>query len=173
MPRSTPAFTGATRAQPLRLVVIGNSGSGKSTVANKIGASHKLPTLDLDEAFWRTDSDQRAQGEAVSIVAEFSLSHDWIVEGVYEFLLEIALARATQLLWLDLSWDECRKGLLQRGWHYGMDPGDPSSLQAWADAHQERLQKQAQLYEGFQGRKSRLKTRKEVSAVVDGHLLAG
>ena len=62
---------------------------------------------------------------------EFTDNSGWIVEGVFENLLEIALARATELVWLNLSWEACREGLLRRGPHYRMDPRDPRALQDW------------------------------------------
>ena len=68
------------------------------------------------------------------------------------------------LVWLDLSWDECREGLLRRGPHYGMNPSDRDALLAWANAHRARLPEQAQLYNAFAGRKVRLQTRREVGA---------
>ena len=148
---------------PTRLVVIGNSGSGKSIFAKRIGAALNLLTHDLDVMFW-LDGQKRAEGEAKALVSEVAAGTGWVIEGVYGWLVEIALVRATALVWLDLSWDECREGLLQRGPHYGMNPSDPDALQAWAGAHWDRLAGHAQLYNGFGGHKVHLRTRREVAA---------
>ena len=58
-----------------------------------------------------------------------------MIEGVFGELAQVALSRATVLVWLDLSWGECRRGLLQRGLHYGYDPADPVDLAALTEAH--------------------------------------
>ncbi|WP_053220878.1 hypothetical protein [Methylobacterium indicum] len=55
------------------------------------------------------------------------------MEGVYGWLAEVALVRATLLIWLDLSWDECRNGLLARGLRRGMTLNDQKDLLAWAE----------------------------------------
>ena len=149
---------------PMRLVVIGNSGSGKSTFAKRIGAALDLPTHDLDALYRRLDGREREEGEAKGLVAEVAAGAGWVIEGVWAQLVEVALARATVLVWLDLSWDECREGLLQRGPHYGMNPSDHDALLAWANAHWDRLPEQAQLYNAFGGRKVRLRTRRKVGA---------
>ena len=147
-----------------RVVVIGNSGSGKSAVATRIGTALKLPTHDLDALYWLSPGEARPSGEAKALAAEVAAGSGWVVEGVWTELLEVALARATVLVWLDLSWDECLQGLLQRGPHYGYDPTNRADATALADAHRERLPGQAQLYGDFSLRKTHLRTRQEVTA---------
>lgn len=149
---------------PARVIVIGNSGAGKSTFAKRIGTALNLLPHDLDVTFWHLDGRKRAEGEAKALVAEVAEGTGWVIEGVYGWLVEIALVRATALVWLDLSWAECRDGLLQRGPHYGMNPSDPDALEAWAGAHSDRLAGQAHLYNGFGGHKVHLRTRREMAA---------
>jgi hypothetical protein len=151
----------ATRT-PTRLVVIGASGSGKSTFAARIGAALHLPAHDLDVLSRRPDGRTRDLGEATARVAAAAAGACWVIEGVFAELAEVALARATTLVWLDLAWDECRAGLMQRGPHYGMDPNDPEARLAWAKADRDRRPVHARLYATFGGRKVRLRTRREV-----------
>ena len=148
----------------MRLVVIGNSGSGKTIFARRAGATLNLPTYDLDVLYRHLDGRKRKESEAKALVAEVAAGSGWVIEGVFGSLIEVALPRATVLAWLDLSWDECRAGLLQRGPHYGMDPSDSDALKAWAGAHTDRLPGHAQLYNGFGGHKVCLRTRREVAA---------
>ena len=49
------------------------------------------------------------------VVAEAAAGSGWIIEGVWAELLEVALVRATVLVWLDLSWDECLRGFFSAG----------------------------------------------------------
>jgi adenylate kinase family enzyme len=147
-----------------RLVVIGNSGSGKSTFAERVGAALSLPIHDLDVLYWQGEGQEREEGEARALVHEVAVGSSWVIEGVWGSLIEVALARATALVWLDFSWDECREGLLQRGLHHGMNPSDPDALLVWANAHCSRLPAYADLYDAFSGHKERLRTRREVEA---------
>lgn len=147
----------------MRLIVIGNSGSGKTIFARRAGATLNLPTHDLD-VLCRHDGRKREETEAKAVVAEIAAGSRWVIEGVFSSLIEVALPRATVLAWLDLSWGECRAGLLQRGPHYGMDPSDSGALQAWEAAHTDRLVAHARIYNGFGGHKVRLQTRREVAA---------
>jgi energy-coupling factor transporter ATP-binding protein EcfA2 len=148
-----------------RLVVMGNSGSGKSTFAKQVGAVLALPTHDLDVLCRHLDGQQRDEGEAKTLVAEVATGDRWVIEGVFPLLVKLALARATALVWLDLSWNECREGLVQRGPHHGMDPSDPDALLAWANAHSDLLPAHARLYNTFGGQKVRLLTRHEAEAL--------
>jgi adenylate kinase family enzyme len=147
-----------------RVVVIGNSGSGKSTVATRIGTVLKLPAHDLDALYWLSPGEERPRGEARALVAQVAAGSGWVIEGVWAELLEVALVRATVLVWLDLSWDECLQGLLQRGPHYGYDPTNRADVVALADAHRERRPGQARLYSEFSLRKIHLRTPQEVAA---------
>ena len=152
-----------------RLVVIGNSGSGKSTLAERVGAALKLPTYDLDLLHWEADGRKRDEAEAKALVAGVAAGETWVVEGVYGWLAEMALARATMLVWLDLSWAECREGLLHRGLRRGMAPSDHDALVAWASAYWTRETPSSfaghdLLFRKFSGDKLRLRTRAEVSA---------
>jgi deoxyadenosine/deoxycytidine kinase len=149
---------------PTRLVIIGNSGSGKSTFAERIATALGIPAYDLDVAYRCLDGRERAEDEAQALVTEFSVSSGWVIEGVWDELVAVALVRATVLVWLDLSWDECLKGIRQRGPHYGMNPNDRDDLLAWANAHRDRVVEQAQRYNAFKCQKVRLRTRREVAA---------
>ena len=153
-----------------RVVVIGASGSGKSTVATRIGTALGLPAHDLDALYWLSPGEERPGDEAKALVAQVAAGPGWVIEGVWTELLEVALDRATVLVWLDLSWDECLQGLLRRGPHHGYDPTNRRDLIALANAHRERRPGQARLYTDFTLRKMRLRTRQQVAAFTADHL---
>jgi hypothetical protein len=144
--------------------VIGASGSGKSTFARRVGAALGLATHDLDDVYRRRDGELLGEGEGRTRAAGIAAGPRWVIEGVYGELAQVALSRATALVWLDLSWDECREGLLQRGLHYGYDPDDPVDLAAWAEAHPQYGADHLKLYGAFGGLKTRLTTRAETAA---------
>ena len=101
----------------LRTLVIGNSGSGKSSLAGRLGVLVHVPIFDLDSIHWKGDGFGAKQDEDVARqrVADLAATQRWVIEGVYGWLAEVAVPRATALVWLDVSWDVCREGLIARG----------------------------------------------------------
>lgn len=150
-----------------RLVIIGNSGSGKSTLANAIGAATTLPVHDLDLTHWR-EGRKRAEASSRALVGDLASSDGWIIEGVYGWLAEVALPRATALIWTDLAWSECLDGLLRRGLRRGMSAPDQTALVAWAQDYWTRRTPSSfvghgRIFDGFDGGKLRLTTRQAIS----------
>jgi hypothetical protein len=146
--------------------VIGAGGSGKSTFARRVGAALGLATHHLDDVYRRRDGELLGEGEGKALAAAIAAGPRWVIEGVGDYgeLAQVVLSRATALVWLDLSWDVCREGLLQRGLHYGYDPDDPVALAAWAEAHPQYGADHLKLYGAFGGLKTRLTTRAETAA---------
>ncbi len=146
--------------------VIGAGGSGKSTLARRVGAALGVPIHHLDDVYRRSDGKLLGEGAVKALTVGIAAGPGWVIEGVgnYGELAPLALSRATALVWLDLSWEACRDGLLQRGPHYGYDPADPINLTAWAEAHPRYGADHMNLYSAFGGLKTRLTTRAETAA---------
>ncbi|MCZ4432429.1 AAA family ATPase [Agrobacterium sp. SOY23] len=160
----------AADASSLRIAIIGNSGSGKSSLASKFGSALKLPVYDLDHLHWQEDGRKRDEEEARLLATGHANTSDWIIEGVYGWLVETALPKANALIWLDLPWAECHDGLLRRGTQHGETESDQAALLAWAGDYWTRTTSSSfaghlQLYEAFGGGKIRLKTRAEAAAL--------
>src|SRR5258708_20126084 len=102
-----------------RTVIIGNSGAGKSALAESLAALILVPVIDLDLLNWEGDSYGRKRDEdaARRMTLEVSAQPLWIIEGVYGWLAEVALPRATALIWLVFPWTLFRDGLLSRSLH--------------------------------------------------------
>src|SRR5712691_1670354 len=123
-----------------RTVIIGNSGAGKSALAESLAALVHVPVIDLDLLNWEGDDYGRKRDEdaARRMTLEVSAQPRWIIEGVYGWLAEIALPRATALIWLDFPWSVCRAGLLARGLRRGATNQDSADLLKWAEAYWSR-----------------------------------
>ncbi|RYD33120.1 MAG: hypothetical protein EOP85_21090, partial [Verrucomicrobiaceae bacterium] len=100
-----------------RIVIVGNSGSGKTFLAKQLGTTHQLPIIHLDELFWLPGgfNRKRPAEETEAMVNARSTETSWIAEGVFGHLAEKFLIHATHLIWLDLPWEICRESLLERG----------------------------------------------------------
>ena len=90
--------------EPMRRVsVVGNSGSGKTTVARRLAALLGVPHVELDalhhRAGWREATAEELRREVEPIVA----TDGWVVDGVYRGKLgDLTLERADTVVWLDL-----------------------------------------------------------------------
>ena len=116
-----------------RTVIIGNSGAGKSALAESLADLILVPVIDLDLLNWEGDDygRKRDEDDARRMTLEVSAQPLWIIEGVYGWLAEVALPRATALIWLDFPWINCRAGLLARGPRRGATDQDTLELLKW------------------------------------------
>ena len=120
-----------------RTVIIGNSGAGKSALAESLAALVHVPVIDLDLLNWEGNGYGRKRDEdaARRMTLEVSTRPLWIIEGVYGWLAEVALPRATALIWLDFPWSLCRAGLLARSPRRGATDQDTVELLKWAETY--------------------------------------
>jgi len=71
----------------MKVVILGYSGSGKSTTARNIGRKHNIPVLHLDTVYWMENWQVRPEEECNTIVADFmAANHSWVIEGNYKAL---------------------------------------------------------------------------------------
>ncbi|WP_084368126.1 hypothetical protein [Rhizobium sp. RU36D] len=99
-----------------RIFVVGNSGSGKTWLANRLAEELCLPAVHLDDLHWLPEfAGERSREERIRLVAEAANDSGWVMEGIYGRILQQVLPRVTTLTWLDLSVDECISNLQNRG----------------------------------------------------------
>ena len=157
--------------EPLsRTLIIGNSGSGKSTLAQQLATLVHAPAIDLDLLHWDAGAygvkrDENASRRLVLTTADEAR---WIIEGVFGWLVEVAVPRATTLIWLDVPWSICHAGLLARGPRRGSTAQDNTELLKWAAAYWDRKTPSSfaghlTIFENFPGPKYRLGSREKVS----------
>jgi adenylate kinase family enzyme len=84
-----------------RISVVGNTGSGKTTVARAIAVELGLPHLELDGVFHQPDWQPLATEEFRRIVSEFTAGDGWVVDGDYSTVTDIVWSRADTVVWLD------------------------------------------------------------------------
>jgi adenylate kinase family enzyme len=153
----------------VRTLIIGNSGSGKTTLAQAIADRERSLVFGLDRFHW-ADGDfaqQRDEQIARQMTAKAAATERWVMEGVYGWLAEEALPRAQRLIWLDLTWAECKAGLLARK---AYQPADPEMLD-WAEQYWGRQTSSSfaghqKIYERFPGDRLRLDSREAINEFV-------
>jgi adenylate kinase family enzyme len=99
-----------------RIVVFGQSGSGKTTFARRIGAALGVPHIELDALFHRPNWQETPDDEFRAIVGErlAAAGDGWVVDGNYRRVRDIVLSQAETVVWLRLPFRVVYPRLLRR-----------------------------------------------------------
>jgi adenylate kinase family enzyme len=131
----------------VRILVFGNSGSGKSTYARALARRHGLVHLDLDDIVWEPGKIAVRRAEAAiaaSLAAFLDENERWVIEGCYGDLVEAAAPRASELVFLNPGREACLANNRRRPWepHKYASPVEQDAmleaLQAWVVAYYTR-----------------------------------
>lgn len=124
----------------MKVLVFGNSGSGKSTYARALAAGDSLAHLDLDSIVWEPGkiAVQRSTESVIADLRSFMNSHAaWVIEGCYGELIRAASGHCTLMVFLNPGVEACLANNATRPWepHKYASPGDQdamlSKLQEW------------------------------------------
>jgi adenylate kinase family enzyme len=153
-----------------RTLIIGNSGSGKSWLAQRLAEQIHAPWTDLDQIHWLCDehSIARPRNEALGMARGAASEERWVIEGVYGWIISEILLRATTLIWLCIDDVDCVANIRQRE---TQDDERLVTLLEWADSYRTRddssgFAAHQQLFEGFAGSRIQLMDRKEIADFV-------
>lgn len=84
-----------------RIVVVGATGSGKTTVAAALAGLYNLPHIELDALHWGLDWKAPPLEVFRQRVSQALDSPGWVVDGNYAKVRDLSWGRATTLVWLD------------------------------------------------------------------------
>lgn len=159
-----------------KVLIFGNSGSGKSTLA-KLLEAQGLKHLDLDSLAWLpvTPPKRRPLEESYERLRGFASEHEgWVIEGCYSDLLQYASQWANEMIFLDLTIEECQENARNRPWEphkYESKEAQDKNLAMlldWIGQYETRedlfsRSAHQRLFEAFNGMKRRIKTRADIS----------
>jgi adenylate kinase family enzyme len=148
-----------------RILIFGNSGSGKTTMAREVANSLSIPYLDLDRITWDPTAHavRRPLQATIAALAEFIAAHPaWVIEGCYGDLIERAVPYCSELRFLNPGVEACVANCRKRPWEPTKytAPGDQDArldqLIAWVRLYETRddefsLKRHRMIFDAFQG----------------------
>ena len=108
----------------LRVSVIGISGSGKTTFAERLAAALDAPQHELDLINWGPNWYNRYAEEFDAFKADVKTAADqdrWVFSGGYSGVRPMIWSRATHVVWLDLPFWTVFRQVLGRSWSRAFD----------------------------------------------------
>lgn len=100
-----------------RVVVVGISGAGKSTVARAISSAAQSTHIELDPLFWGPHWTPKPEASFKALVAASVRADRWVVDGNYAVVRELVWPKATTVVWLNLSFPAVFWQVLKRTLH--------------------------------------------------------
>ena len=158
-----------------RIMIMGNGGSGKTWLSKRLAPCLVRNPVHLDDIYWQPGRYGAVRDKATVIeeIRRLSREHEWLVEGVYGWLVNVILPRATTLVFLDLPEDECIANIRARGKQRGESDESFAELLDWVSKYRERknnwnsFESHLRMFEEFPNEKVRLKGRTEVFEYLD------
>lgn len=86
-----------------RVMIVGQPGAGKSTLARQLGERTGLPVVHIDTIHWLPGWVERSRDEKTRLCHEVEARERWIFEGGHSATWENRLARADLFIWIDHS----------------------------------------------------------------------
>ena len=84
-----------------RILIIGCSGGGKSTLSRTLSARLALPVIHLDVLFWKPGWVESTYDEFRPKVAAVAATDRWIIDGNFSQTFDIRMPRADTIIWID------------------------------------------------------------------------
>lgn len=158
-----------------RILIIGNSGAGKTWLGNVLSQRTKIPLFHMDKIRWAPKGYEirRSLFDINKKLETIQKKDRWILEGVFGIMAQNCLPFATLLIWLDLPWEECKHNLFSRGPQFEafLDSDEKEKalikLIEWAAEHKSRTDTNSwsffnNLYNDFRHQKTCLRSREEI-----------
>lgn len=102
-----------------RILIIGSGGAGKSTLAGKLGEAVGIPVTHLDKLYWQSGWIEPDKAEWREKVLKPELEKEtWIMDGNFGGTMEMRLAYADTVIFLDLPRSVCVRRIIKRWLKY-------------------------------------------------------
>ena len=97
-----------------KVIILGCSGSGKSTFARKLQEKTGLPLIHLDNIWWKADRTHISRDEFDRRLEEILAGEKWIIDGDYSRTYEVRFRACDTVFFLDFDEKQCMAGITDR-----------------------------------------------------------
>lgn len=97
-----------------RILIIGCPGAGKSYFAKALGKLLNIPVIHMDNIYWKKDKTSISHEELIEKMQPYLEQDEWIIDGNYHNSLKHRIQYATDVFFLNISREECIKGMIER-----------------------------------------------------------
>jgi len=86
---------------PYKILIVGTTGCGKTTLAKMLSKKLSLPHYELDAFHWKPNWQTNSHEEFKSQIIDVISRGEWVVDGNYRSFRDDIWPYATNLIWLD------------------------------------------------------------------------
>ncbi|MFM1571866.1 adenylate kinase [Helcococcus ovis] len=97
-----------------KVIVIGCSGSGKSTFSRKLHEITQIPLYHLDMMYWNADKTTVDGNTLIERQNEVIKRDEWIIDGNYDSTMELRMNACDTVIFLDYPLELCLSGVEAR-----------------------------------------------------------
>lgn len=149
----------------MKIILLGNAGAGKSTLARRLIGEKPVPRLSLDRVAFSGGAVRRPVADSLAEVRGFiETNPSWIIEGCYADLIEPILPECDELIFLNPGVETCMAHCRARPWEpekFGSRNEQEANLDnliRWVAAYETRddeygLKRHRALFDTFRGKK--------------------
>jgi adenylate kinase family enzyme len=161
----------------MKVILLGNAGTGKSTLSRKLIARYPAARLSLDEVAFQGGTERRPLQDSIEDVKSWIAGNEsWIIEGCYADIVKPILTCCDELVFLNPGVDACIAHCRSRPWEpdkFGSRQEQDESLEnllQWVSSYESRtdeygLSRHREFYESFHGKKREFSDPSEYESV--------
>ena len=101
-----------------KIVIIGSGGAGKSPLASRLGAATGIEVIHLDKLHWRPNWNVPPKAEWRNTVEGLLKKDEWVMDGNFSSTMELRMAAADAVIYLDFPRLVCVYRVLKRIFKY-------------------------------------------------------